>query len=64
MKETNYVATLRDIRDRIGQAVQDSSWEDWERRIGEEVAREPGLARMLGRAIKPSPRNRLTREKP
>ena len=53
MAQTAYVANLREIRDQIGRELADYPWDEWDRRIRETVAHEPGLAAMLARAVKP-----------
>jgi len=50
MTEPTHIERLRAIRDQIGQELQRTPWEQWERTAREEVRRHPKLARLLDEA--------------
>jgi len=53
MSEQTYVEKLRAIRDQIGQELERTSWDQWEKQAREEVRRHPKLAAMLDEAVEP-----------
>ena len=55
MSEPTYVQQLRAIRDAIGEELQRSPWEQWDKRAREEVGRHPKLARLLSEADQAAP---------
>lgn len=54
MSEPTYIERLRAIRDRIGEELQRTDWQQWEAQARRNVRRDPKLARLLEQAEGPA----------
>lgn len=47
MSEPTYIEQLRAIRDRIGEQLQQMTWQEWDAQAREKVRRDAELGRLL-----------------